>query len=132
MSQRLYVSLFMIFAICFVPVLLFLGMITKIAPVVLLIVGAFHDGFFLGAAEATALLVHVLFYAVFFYALARGSYLVTSKVPWKAMKTGLQTAILLALLSTSFIPILEQDSYAGNSRSQTFWSALAWYSGKKG
>lgn len=120
----------MAFAICFVPVLLFLGMITKIAPVFLLAVGAYHDGLFLGAAEATTLIVHLLFYAVFFYAIARGSYLVTNKISGKAMRTGMQAIILMALFSTSFIPILEQDSYAGNSRHQTFWSALGWYFGK--
>jgi hypothetical protein len=130
-SQRLYVSLFVALAICFVPVLLFLGMITKIAPVLLLAVGAYHDGFFLGAAEAATLLIHLLFYLVFFYAIARGSYLVTSKISGKAMRTGMQSIILLVLFSTSFIPILEQDSYAGNSRYQTFWSALNWYFGKK-
>jgi hypothetical protein len=44
----------------------------------------------------------------------------------------MQMIILAALFSTSFIPVLEQDSYAGNSRHQTFWSALGWYFGKKG
>lgn len=131
MSQRLYVSLFVTLAICFVPALLFLGMITKIAPVLLLTVGAYHDGLFLGAAEASALAVHLLFYAVFFYAMARGTYLVTSKISGKVLRTGFQTLVLAALFSTSFIPILEQDSYAANSRGQTFWSALDWFSAKK-
>lgn len=108
----------------FVPVILNFGVVKYTVPSAYIAVGAtgalFH-GKWLQSLWAFGLL---LFYLVIFYTLALITFLVASRPSSRGIRTAIQTAVLLALFSCSFLKVLTYSSIQGNGGTYNFWGAV--------
>ena len=124
MHRNLFVSLFLVFAMTFVPVVFFFGLAAVIAPAAW--------GIFEGVSRlmqgdwrfSLFLAVHSILYLAVYYGLARGTFSWLSGLPTVyGVPFSLQLLVLLALFSCSFARIITYHSIQGSGHTHTFWSA---------
>jgi hypothetical protein len=128
MSPRLYVIIFMILAVIFVPVLFYFFFGALVAPccyaVVQLFVGVDPSGW----RQAIWLLGHVVIYFGLFYGAARFTFWASQLASGKRAQTAIQVVILLGLFACSFLRVIEESEMRyGMSGTYDFWGACIRY-----
>ena len=125
MSRKLYIALFLIEAAVFVPVLFNFGYVAYVVPsawgVVATVAQLFHAKF----VRSLWTLVHVICYALIFYAAARATHWLSFRPAARPARWTRQIIVLVALFSCSFLRVIHYDSIQGRGGTYTFWGACA-------
>lgn len=130
--RSVYIPMFMMLSITFVPVIFFFGLIVLIVPsgygiVWLLDLIFMKQDWRLGIGVG----LHLLVYLTFFLLLARVSHRLLTKIPWEAARLIACALIFAALIGCGFLRVLTYQSIQGCGGTYTFWTAVERYLEKR-
>ena len=126
MTRKAYVLTFIVLAVMFVPVDIFYFMGNLVVPCCYLILGGLlaglwdWGGIFFGS-------VYVALYFALFYLLARVTYGLITRVKTAKLRLALQVSVLVLVFSCSFLRVITNTGFRGNSGTYNFWTASVRY-----
>jgi hypothetical protein len=128
MQRVHYLFAFVLFAISFVPTVIFLVLSGIVAPISYYML-EFSLGRSRGASGFVLMieLVQVAVYILLFYLLARLTFTATLRFSQKPYRLASQIAILVILFLCSFLPVLGEADVRGNTGVYNFWTAAYHY-----
>jgi hypothetical protein len=127
MTRSLYISLFVVLAAVFVPIVINFGLVVWLVPSIWGIVSAIKDLFRGRIRTALGFGVYSAVYACLFYFVARITYWVTSRARQRSLRLSLQCILLAGLFSCSFLRVVTYGSIQGRGGTYTFWTAVERY-----
>ena len=123
MSRRQFVSLFMLLAICFVPILINFGVVAWIVPICWGIASTIREVVSLDWRSAIGFGLYSAIYLAVFYLVARVCFFLIGLARHPTAVICLQVAVLLVLCGCSFRRVLTYVSIQGSGGTYTFWTA---------
>jgi hypothetical protein len=131
MTRKAYVLTFIVLAVIFVPVDIYYFMGNLIVPCCYLILG----GLLAGLWDWGGIVfggVYVALYLALFYLLARVTYGLIAKVKNAKPLLVYQILLLALVFSCSFLPVIVNSGFRGNSGTYNFWTACVRYFERNG
>ena len=123
MSKKLFVTLFMVLAIAFVPIIITFGVVTFTVPIAWGYLSTFSELARLKTSHAFGFSIHCAFYTAIYYGLARLAFRVTAPAQRRQTRVAIQCVILAAVVSCSFLRVITYSSLGGQGGTYTFWGA---------
>ncbi len=131
MTRKAYLITFIVLAVIFVPVDIFYFMGNLIVPCCYLILG----GLLAGLWDWGGIIfggVYIALYLGLFYLFARVSFNLISRATNAKLRLALQILVLLAIFSCSFLRVIVNSGFRGNSGTYNFWTACVRYLERRG
>ena len=130
MTRKAYITSFLVLATIFVPVDIYYLMGNLIVPCCYLILA----GLLAGEWNMGGIIfggIYIAFYLGLFYLIARITFSLIGRVSIQKLRLALQILVLLAVFSCSFLRVIVDSGYRGNSGTYNFWSATNRYFEKR-
>lgn len=125
MPRKLYIPLFIVFAVAFVPVILYSGIVEFVVPaswIAAFTAGTLLEGKFGQAAWAAG---HFAGYLILFYAVAHATHWVARRAKTPAGRLTIQTTVLLGVFLCSFLRTITYTALQGRGGTYTLWGAVS-------
>ena len=118
MTRKLYIGLFMLLSILFVPVVLNLGLAMQLAPICCVSLDFLHSE---NPWEGLWVFIHIFVYCSAFYVAALITFWLSGVVSApRVVRIILQTSFLLAVFSCSFARVITYSSIRGDGGNYNF------------
>lgn len=127
LSRRQFCFGFVLLAVCFVPIVINLGLVGLIVPTCYGIAVTLKELVRLHGRLALAFGLYSAVYIVVFYLLARLLHLVIGCFQHDRAVKALQILVLAALFGCSFLRVLTYGSIQGRGGTYMFWTAVERY-----
>ena len=124
MSRGLYISLFLLLAVIFVPVLFFYGLGFYVVPIVYMCTDLLRIN---NGNVDLLTLGYILVYLLFFYGAAEFTFWASDLSSFGVIRKALQILFLVVVFSCSFIPAITYGGIGGQGGTYTFWGAVHRY-----
>ncbi|WP_035608520.1 hypothetical protein [Haloferula sp. BvORR071] len=124
MPKKLFVTLFVVLAIAFVPILISFGLVAFTVPTVWGYVSTFAELARFKASHAFGFSIHCAFYTAIFYGLARLAHAISVPMKGPRIRLAFQCVILAGIVLCSFLRVITYSSFGGQGGTYTFWGAL--------
>ena len=124
MTRSLYLWLFMVLAVLFVPIIINFGVVVWIVPDAWGIASLVKEIFRAKFRPAFGFGVYSAIYLGLFYLAARLTYWLTSRVSRQPLRLSVQCLLLASLFCCSFLRVLTYGSIQGRGGTYNFWTAV--------